>query len=99
MPIYLLQICADLEGIEQLTPLPNNLWKLDIQSDSSGGDVKKGVTVSSEDAIELDGSKGEANFVMKWPKAKAQSYMRLVDVKKCDMTYKAADSGKFVTVW
>ena len=99
MPVYLLQICADLENIEQLTPLPDNLWKLDIQSDGSGGDTKTGITVSSADVIELEGSKGEANFVMKWNKAKGQSYIKLVDVKKCDFTYKAADSGKFVTVW
>ena len=57
MPLYLLQIKAELENIASIQPKENNLWKLNIVS--SGGDSKDGITVSGEDIIELEGSKGE----------------------------------------
>ena len=57
MPLYLLQIKAELENIASIQPIENNLWKLNIVS--SGGDSKDGITVSGEDIIELEGSKGE----------------------------------------
>jgi hypothetical protein len=97
MPTYVLKIKADLLNIAALQPIPDNLWVLDIQSDA-GGDERKGITVSSGDAIPLDGSKGEANYVMRWAKGAPQAYIKIVDVKKVDGSYKAEDSGKWVTV-
>merc|ERR1719223_853751 len=96
MPLYLLKIKADLEGINKLIPLADNLWKLDIQNDA--GDTKSGITVSKADVIDLEGSKGQANYVMRWAKGAPQAYIKIVDVKKVDGSYKSDDSGKFVTV-
>jgi len=91
MPVFLLRIRADLENIAELVPLEGNLWKFDI---SSGGEVKEGITVSSEDVIELAGSKGEANFVCKFPGATTQSYIKIVDVKKVSGKYTSADAAR-----
>mmetsp|Transcript_31907 Transcript_31907/g.53806 ORF Transcript_31907/g.53806 Transcript_31907/m.53806 type:complete len:158 (-) Transcript_31907:718-1191(-) len=97
MPSYLIKLKADLENIKQLIPLPENTWKFDIQS-TDGGDTKEGITVTKGDVIPLDGSKGEANFVMKWPGASAQSYMKIVDVKNVEGNYPEHSSGEWVTI-
>jgi hypothetical protein len=64
-----------------------------------GGDTRNGITVSPEEVIPLDGSRGEANFVIKWPKASDQSYIKfLTNHKAVKKSYTAEDSGKFVTI-
>ena len=97
MPLFLLKIKADLENIAELSPQFENLWKFNIAS--TDGEERLGITVSKADVLELNGSKGDANYVMKWHKADShQAYIKLVDVKKVDGTYKAADSGTWVTL-
>lgn len=97
MPVFLLKIKADLENIAELTPQFENLWKFDIKSQD--GEERLGITVSKADVLELNGSKGDANYVMKWHKADShQAYIKLVDVKKVDGTYKATESGTWVTI-
>jgi hypothetical protein len=96
MPTYHLQIKAELEGIQQLQPISGHLWKMDVEGE---GNTRNGITVSESDVIELEGSKGEANYVMKWDKSsKHQAYIKIVPSKGCDFTYKAEDSGKWVTI-
>jgi hypothetical protein len=47
----------------------------------------------------LDGSKGEAHFVMKWPGGNGQqAYMKIVDMKGVDGTYQADATGSWVTI-
>lgn len=65
MTIYALQIRANLENISRLIPAPGNLWKFDIVSPTS--ERKEGITVGADDEIQLDGSRGTANYVMHWP--------------------------------
>ena len=67
MPIYLLQVKIEFENIKELIPILNNHWKINI---SNGEDSlsREGITVSKEDVYELDGSKGTANFTLKWDK-------------------------------
>jgi Eukaryotic protein of unknown function (DUF866) len=97
MPIFLLKIKADLENIALLSPQFENLWKFNIASQD--GEERLGITVSKADVLELNGSKGDANYVMKWHKADShQAYIKLVDVKKADGTYKAAETGTWVTI-
>ncbi len=95
MPLFILKIKADLENIKSLIPINGNLWKFDI---SHQGEIKQGITVSSSDEIELQGSKGVANFVMKWPGSQSQSYIKIVDLKKCTGDYTYEDSSKFVQI-
>ncbi|KAJ1435265.1 hypothetical protein B484DRAFT_446138 [Ochromonadaceae sp. CCMP2298] len=97
MPVYLIKLKAELENIKQLIPLTDNTWIFDIQS-SDGGDTKESITVCKSDLAPLDGSKGEAHYIMKWPRAKAQSYIKIIDVKGVTGTYTEESSGKWVTV-
>jgi hypothetical protein len=96
MPIFLLKIKADLENIETLRPVEGVCWKFDIES--SDGERKEGITVSSTEIIELEGSRGEANFVMRWHKGDPPSYIKIVAVKKVDGSYNSKDGGKFATI-
>jgi hypothetical protein len=96
MPTYKISIKAELENIKSLSPIPNNLWKLNIRS--SSGDIREGVTISEGDVIELEGSKGTANFVLRWSKAEQQSYMKIVPLKKVTGLYTDADSGKWIAI-
>ena len=99
MPTYLLQVKAELEGVESLTPKAGNQWKLDVQNDSS--EVREAITVSSLDEHELEGSRGTANFVMRFNKGDQQSYLKLeklVPKKHGDGIVTAAKSGTWVTV-
>jgi hypothetical protein len=65
---------------------------------SVGIDSKKGITVTKEDVLDLEGSKGEANYIMKWPGSKVQSYIKIVDLKGINGNYSAEASGTWVTV-
>lgn len=50
-----------------------------------------GITVCPTDELELSGSRGTANYVMKWPGAKTESYIKVIHVKKVVTQY---DSGE-----
>lgn len=97
MPIYSLKIKAELEGIARLSVVDDVMWKFDIQS-GDGGETKSGITVSKADVMELDGSKGEANFIVKWPGAKQQAYIKVLDMKAGSGDYTEDKSGQFVTI-
>eukprot|EP01040_Poterioochromonas_malhamensis_P013214 gene13214-14504_t len=98
MPQFYLKVKADLENIKSLTPSVGNLWKLDIQT-PGGGEVRNGITISSDDVYPLEGSRGEANFVIKWPYATDQSYIKiLTNNRGVKPSYTADDSGNYVTI-
>ena len=96
MPQFLLKIKCTLENIGKLEPVEFNAWKFDIESE--GGEPRLGITVSKTDDFELEGGKGTANFIVKFPGENKQSYIKLVEIKKCDGSYKAENSDSYVTV-
>ena len=95
MPTFKLSIKADLEGIKELIPQENNLWKFNIAS-IDGGDTRNGVTISTADILPLDGSKGDANFIVKWTKSSPQSYAKIVPLKNVNGKY--SKSGEWTTI-
>lgn len=97
MPQYFLKVKADLENIQQLTPVAGNLWKFDIQT-PGGGESRSGITVSADDIYPLEGSRGEANFIIKWPYANDQSYIKIITHKSVASSITAEKSGSFVTL-
>eukprot|EP01035_Chromulina_nebulosa_P040978 gene40978-55379_t len=97
MPEYVVKMKAELENIQRLIPIPNNMWKMNIAS-SDGADCRNGITVSRGDVLELSGSKGDANFVIKWSNSKNQSYMKIIDKKGVSGEYTSSDTGKFITI-
>lgn len=48
--------------------------------------------------MELEGSRGDANFIMKWPGSKAQSYIKIVDLKGVSGNYTEENGGGWVPV-
>ena len=49
--------------------------------------------MSEDDTIELDGSRGEANFVMKWPGSSQQAYIKIIKLKACKEAFTSDDTG------
>lgn len=99
MVLYHLSIKCDLENIKQLVPIVNNLWTFDIAS-SDGSHTRESITINKQDEYELEGSKGTANFVIKFDKGAPASYIKLVDLKVkgkkgLDGTYSTENSGNF----
>lgn len=100
MPTYVLEFCATMEGIDRIELKEDNLFQLNI-SDGQG-ERKDGITLSINDVLEIEGSRGEANYVMKWPGGAQQAYIKIVEIpakkggKDFKSTYTADDSGKWV---
>lgn len=79
MPIFEIQIKAELENVECLEPIKSNLFKLNVGN--GAGEERNNVTISVDEVIELEGSRGTANYVMKWDKKNQhQAYMKIIDV-------------------
>eukprot|EP01039_Chlorochromonas_danica_P002548 gene2548-2789_t len=98
MPQFVLKVKADLDNIRALIPVEGNLWKFDIQT-PGGGDERKGVTVSTEESFPLEGSRGEANFLIKWPHASDQAYIKILTQSRAvAKEYSVDDGGSFVTI-
>jgi hypothetical protein len=89
MPTYVLSIKAELENVASLLPLNDVMWKFDITSSSS--ERKEGITVCPSEELELSGSRGTANFVMRWKGDKHESYIKVVHVKKVTTKYEAGE--------
>lgn len=50
--------------------------------DSAGDDTREGVYVSASEVHDLSGSRGVANFVLKWAKdSKREAYLNVEEVK------------------
>ena len=91
MPTFTIEVKAELLNIAELRPVGDIMWTLDVESE--GGEVREGVTVDPAEEIELDGSRGVANFIMKWSKQdKHQAYIQIVDLKGAITG--STDSGK-----
>ena len=89
MPEFHLLMKAELENIEMLIPIESNHWKFDIQS--SSGEIRNGITFSENEDFDLEGSRGRAHFIIKWPGERDQSYMKIVSIKKCDGKFYSLD--------
>jgi hypothetical protein len=74
--------------------------------DSTGEDIREAVTVTSLHEEELPGSKGTANFALKWAKdRKHVAYLKVVEIEKplkskgnvkITGQYTAEDNGEYV---
>jgi hypothetical protein len=83
MPSCVLEIKAEFENVERMTPAPGDvMWKFDIENEA--GERKEGITVDPNDEEqEIEGGKGFAHFVMKWNKGdKHQAYIKITPIGK-----------------
>ncbi|CAG9467190.1 unnamed protein product [Pedinophyceae sp. YPF-701] len=98
MPVHVLYLKCDLENVREVRFDPAHRWCLDIKN-PLGEDVRKEVWVSAAEEHDLDGSRGTANFVMKWDKAsKKQCYACVQQVKNVTRPITEDDSGSWVPV-
>jgi hypothetical protein len=78
MPIIALYVKADLENIASFKPPEDHLWRLDIQN-SAGGELRENVMLDPSEEMDLKGSKGTANLIMK--DGNREHSMSVVEVK------------------
>ncbi|KAI8465861.1 MAG: hypothetical protein J3K34DRAFT_435695 [Monoraphidium minutum] len=98
MPTFLLYVKADLENVAALALKKGAHYCIDVK-ESAGSEQRDGVYVTANDTHELNGSKGNANFVMKFDKAsKHEAYLNVLEVKGVTRDITEADSGKWVPV-
>ena len=80
MPGQALEIKAQFDNVESMTPCSDVMWRLSIESPM--GEVRDGITVSANDVLELANGRDTAQYIMKWEKGGDQAYIKIVDVKK-----------------
>lgn len=98
MPTFLLYVKAELENVSSLAIQKGAHYCIDVQ-ESAGSERRDGVYVTATDSHELAGSKGTANFVMKFDKAsKHEAYINVLEVKGVTREVTADDGGKWVPV-
>ncbi len=67
MPTFTIYCKAELEGIQEIVAdLRNTSWCVDVVSSVDDSDKRERVTIDPRDEIELTGSRGTANFVVKF---------------------------------
>lgn len=78
MPIIALYVKASLENVASFRPPEGHLWCLDVEP-SAGGDKREKVMLDPTEELDLKGSKGVANLVIK--DGNREHSMSVVDVK------------------
>ena len=97
MPLFLMQIrLSEIENVQSLVLKENNTFVFDISNGS--GEVKQSQEVSTLDEIEIEGSRGKANYCMRWTKGAPQAYIKIETIKKCNGSYLSSSLGEWVTV-
>ncbi|EIE21643.1 hypothetical protein COCSUDRAFT_24771 [Coccomyxa subellipsoidea C-169] len=103
--MIVLFIKARLENVAKLSLPEGHTYNLTVK-DSTGDDVREGVTVTSSHEEELPGSRGSANFALKWVRdSKHMAYLNVKEItkalkckgkEKISGSYTADDDGKYV---
>ena len=71
MVLLVLYVKAELENIGSIKFPANLQYCFDVK-DAQSDEEKKGVYMCADEIAEIDGSKGDANFVMRFPDCKKQ---------------------------
>mmetsp|Transcript_24403 Transcript_24403/g.81115 ORF Transcript_24403/g.81115 Transcript_24403/m.81115 type:complete len:173 (-) Transcript_24403:835-1353(-) len=108
MPTFVLWVKAELEGVKSLSfPFPSTTWTFDVQQ-AAGSETREGVVMDPEEEVELTDTKdGVANFALKFPGDKRQSYVKFLapgekhkelEKHKVKLRAQTADDGDLVPV-
>jgi hypothetical protein len=99
MVLILLEVRAELDNVNSIRLPKGTTYTLTVKN-SSGEDTREGVEVSSADEVELAGSRGTANFALKWARdARQQANMQVVeDIKGLPLRYTAEDGQNFAPI-
>jgi len=94
MGIFVLLIKVEMEGIARLSFAEGARWCVSLENQ---GERKENIYICPDEENEVEGGRGVANFVMKWPESKRQCNISIIDLK--DITrneYVAGDVDEFV---
>jgi len=99
MPKFALQMKCELENVlEFRIDLENVEWTVHLERGSDGL-RKADQTLKKSDEFEMEGSRGVANYIMKWEKGdKAACNISILDEKSVDGTYSADDNAQWKTM-
>ena len=98
MVLLVLYVKAELENIGSIKFPANLQYCFDVK-DAQSDEEKKGVYLCADEVAEIDGSKGDANFAMRFPDCKKQCTVTFTDVKGVTRDeYTEEDSGTFVPI-
>ncbi|CAD7700741.1 unnamed protein product [Ostreobium quekettii] len=99
MPFFLLSIKANLENVASLSAPPGFQFCLTVKN-PQGEDTREGIWVSAADEFPISGSRGTANYVMRWVKGVGkEASMNVTEVKGVTHPeYTGDDSDQFVPI-
>jgi hypothetical protein len=72
MVLFVLYFKASLENVEIISFPENHTWCLDVRNPQSDWEVRERVTLSTDDVLDVSGSRGSFNFVVRWDGHKSQ---------------------------
>ncbi|KAJ1444960.1 hypothetical protein M885DRAFT_551376 [Pelagophyceae sp. CCMP2097] len=78
MPVYVAYIKAELENVGLLGPMVEHTWTIDVK-DCMSDEIRKEVTIDPTDLIDLEGSRGIANLVIRFTDSKEKAQCTLLD--------------------
>jgi len=99
MPKYALQMKSELKNVLEFRIDTEKVdWTVDLERGSDGM-RKTDQTLNKQDVFEIEGSKGDANYIMKWEKGdKSACNISIIEDKTVDATYGEADSNNWKTM-
>eukprot|EP00882_Tetradesmus_deserticola_P007366 GHRQ01007760.1.p2 GENE.GHRQ01007760.1~~GHRQ01007760.1.p2 ORF type:complete len:163 (+),score=60.18 GHRQ01007760.1:249-737(+) len=98
MPTFLLYIKADLENIGKIDVPLGHSFCIDVK-ESAGSETRERVHVTAAETHDMSGSKGTANFVMKFAKdSRHECSINVMQLKGVTRAVTEDDEGKFVPV-
>ena len=98
MVLLVLYVKAQLENVASITFPADYNYCFDVK-DAQSDEEKNGVFVCRDEVVEIDGSKGDTNFAMRFPDCKKQCTITFTDVKKLTRdSIEAGDNGEFVPI-
>ncbi|KAF6266137.1 hypothetical protein COO60DRAFT_1475747 [Scenedesmus sp. NREL 46B-D3] len=98
MPTFLLYIKADLENIAKIDVPLGHSFCIDVK-ESAGSETRERVHVTAAETHDMSGSKGTANFVMKFAKdSRHECSINVMQLKGVTRAVTEDDEGKFVPV-
>ena len=92
MPKFVLKMKAEFENVGKLMFDPANQWSLVVQN--ADGSETCEAYLSRDEEMELQGSKGTAHFIKKWPGENKQSYLKIIDVKNATVDEVTAEHSQ-----
>jgi len=99
MPKFALQMKCELDNVVEFRiDIEKTDWVLDLERGSDGM-RKEDQTIAKRDVYEIEGSRGDANYIMKWEKGdKSACNISILEEKSVDGTYTTEDGNNWKTM-